>query len=770
MSSAASKVGSDPADTDSDWETWSTHCTGSFGSGRDSPTAEQISEDRSSFMQTWPDFEWDMFSPTYSSGTPTPQNFPENHPIPHSTWFSRTPFEDHPSVPHGYSAGSQVPEKHQGLHRYVLLMEKCRNANLSIASTSEDQQPIRKNPLKMNVSSVGASSGASSSPDGVATQHDDGFPSGSAANHSKAAEDTQVMTDSMLRAYVTMRGPQGSTADVYGPLAQYGKLREEPAGASSRPQGAKPDASGNKLETLDDNLPTDYLGYYAPNVAFEIPKPHIGNVEYPNGFQWGDDSDDEEGANPSGAISPSMFLELATGAKRWDHDEIKDPKGVLNDATRTRPEGPTGLSDNDHYPEYLDKAIAQVDQETGEEISPTYIVPPSPSIIWTPPGVTEKPFVKKHFHASYRRMAPDDAEAHSNRHRRLNGEPEAPPAHTHEHYSKTEVQAIANKVHGEQLGPQLPVFFDLQYNSIAQYKAHCANLAKEIKAQEEQIAALEKEREQLHFWYIPALLHLRAKRQAEKEKVREERIKEHIANHVHDAQKRLEQAAAAVGELQHKYTGNLAYIAGLEQEMSDACMDVGANSPQEVYDEVNGPEVNGPEVNGPEVNGPETSSSGSSIDNPEDYDWSPSTGLARCTPGTAKQSSGGVNYGYEAGLNTQQPGSHLYGNKKDAYGTSQPSSPFCSDEVGNVGPSVRSTTSKWSVVTGQTQDAGPSSQQRAQVHTPPRPLRRSYRDVSEASRGSDGEAQNKGKGKGKRVAGDTTTDGVESSSWDTDIF
>ncbi|OTA57231.1 hypothetical protein K449DRAFT_398625 [Hypoxylon sp. EC38] len=760
-----------PADnligSDSEWETYSSGSSFSLSSISDSPTVERIRNDppvRSPFFQSLSDYCKSPKAPVY---------------------------------PSGYRIG-QNP---QGLQKYIQANATRATVNESIASPSTIQSPPHpKAPMMMNTSSVGASKGESSRADGAATQHHQRFPPGSFENPPNSSGETQIMTDSMLRAYVAMRGPQGTASGVYGPLANYMKLLHDDA---------------NDVSGMDSPLATDYTGGVLPrSVAFEIPKA-TGPVKYPAGFAW-DDSDDEEGANPSGRITAETFLAFAEGASRWDHSDTKDPDGVLDDAVRTRPEKPTALSTNDHFPAYLDKVQAQVDQNTGEDISPAYVVPASPSLIWTPPGVTDNAHAPGNFLERYSRMAPREAMKRINDHYSHGKVVSVPPAGTNENYSKTEVQQVANKLHGEELGPHLPEFMGLQYNTIANYELQDVTLTKQVAAQDDQIAALEKEREQLKFWYIPALQQLRAERarrhalsDAEKKKQREGRIQEHIANHIRDAQYRLDRACVRVTELQHKYAENAAYIAALQQEIGEACLLVGKETPQEVYDEVNGPESPVP---------------ASAASTHVQHTWSPQAGQSTVKqssvtqfgddqkdassseqlksrvygdleegPSTQKQTAinklnvdeyiekvlGSQKNRLEqdnkhraaADPSTLRPRSLLYGNQEDAYGSSKQTSPFVSDNYGNVGPSIQSTTSKWSVVNNEGNGAGATTTTGSQQQTPLRQLRRSRRDVSDSSyRGPLPKSpEDKGKGKEKEVARDATS-GATSSSWDTEIF
>jgi len=55
---------------------------------------------------------------------------------------------------------------------------------------------------------------------------------------------------------------------------------------------------------------------------------------------------------------------------------------------------------------------AQFDPETGEELTPAYSVPTSPSIVFTPPGVEVTGPLPPDFCAQYSRMAPLAERAH----------------------------------------------------------------------------------------------------------------------------------------------------------------------------------------------------------------------------------------------------------------------------------------------------------------------------------------------------------------------
>ncbi|KAI2471756.1 hypothetical protein F4781DRAFT_439657 [Annulohypoxylon bovei var. microspora] len=321
-----------------------------------------------------------------------------------------------------------------------------------------------------------------------------------------------------------------------------------------------------------------------PTIPPTDPLP-AGVPEHPG---WDDDSDDVEGSGPSGRISPGTFLAFAQGAKRSATDHLKDPEDVLAKQTRTRPEGPSAVR-GDKFPEYIFEAKSQVDETTGLQISPEYNVPTSPSMVYTPPGVSDMPYKTVNFIEMYTRMHPTP-----------HGLMGLPPAGTNEHYAYTEVARAAAE-NGDQppseAADQLQNYFQIQYKAIEQVNAEDREHNAIIEAQQKYIKKLEAEREALQSTYIPLLQirrHMRDSQrmveeiEAQRLVARQERIREHLVNHVQDTRMRHDTALMRVNESKAKRIRQETQIKRLEQEIAEECLGVGKSCPQEVYDEVNG--------------------------------------------------------------------------------------------------------------------------------------------------------------------------------------
>ncbi|KAI1376067.1 hypothetical protein F4677DRAFT_95215 [Hypoxylon crocopeplum] len=313
---------------------------------------------------------------------------------------------------------------------------------------------------------------------------------------------TQEMTLSMMQAYTAMRGPAGgqhddplfdwiqdrdaalSGGDTASSSATRGlnkyviyshslHISSSVVGSSDTKQVPLTLPSTRVLAQMDRALDSENMGADSPREAnFEVPKPEFEHIKPPFGMDmsryealdpdknhpgWGDDSDDEEGAGPSGRISPCTFAEWAKGCQRWDQKGMKDPEGVsslyplfyspldfkltnlnklLKNAVRTRPESSAENADDDkdRFPHYMDEGTRQFDVYTGEEISPTYPVPPSPSVMFTSPGVVGQPNIPASFQTGYNRMAPLPAKGYRD-HKYGRAETSATGASTDERYT-----------------------------------------------------------------------------------------------------------------------------------------------------------------------------------------------------------------------------------------------------------------------------------------------------------------------------------------------
>lgn len=220
------------------------------------------------------------------------------------------------------------------------------------------------------------------------------------------------------------------------------------------------------LFLIDKALESSNMGGDSPrDCVFEVYRPDFEHIKPPQDmdmsanefaaccadFEWNGDSDDEEADVPSGRISPCTFLEWSKDCARWNGEENENkrvrksliilppsfslsPSFALSlvqykemfythplihsqDTTsyiRMRPPTPTGPAPHrarghEHEHEHIprdENLEPQFDIHTGEELTPAYCVPTSPSIIYTPPGVAFAGFQTADFHAQYRRMVP----------------------------------------------------------------------------------------------------------------------------------------------------------------------------------------------------------------------------------------------------------------------------------------------------------------------------------------------------------------------------
>ncbi|KAI1800737.1 hypothetical protein F4811DRAFT_495385 [Daldinia bambusicola] len=287
----------------------------------------------------------------------------------------------------------------------------------------------------------------------------------------------QLLSNSMMQAYIAMRGPE--MAAEIDPLFEWIQLRHDEVDAktASQPQDDPKDVSKyathssfpldifmitpyrsfpltyislRMLDLMDKVLLPENMGGDSPRAAiFEFPKPSHNHIVPPATMNlsphkevvdavssrspiWGDDEDDDEGAVPTGFLSPCTFLEWSRNCKRWPGKEIQDPYNVLVDTQRMRPEGPAPVKD--HFPYYLEDMKPQRDYQTGEEFSPLYNVPDDPSLIFTPPGVPDRSYAPPKFLTQYDRMAPMEAKKLRD-HVYGKLEKSVPPASTHDKFT-----------------------------------------------------------------------------------------------------------------------------------------------------------------------------------------------------------------------------------------------------------------------------------------------------------------------------------------------
>ncbi|KAI1083956.1 hypothetical protein F5B20DRAFT_594508 [Whalleya microplaca] len=456
----------------------------------------------------------------------------------------------------------------------------------------------------------------------------------------------QIVSNSMMQAYVKMRGP--CMGDDDDPLFEWIRLRED-LPLKKPPPSQRKDVS-RMLELIDKALVSENMGGDSPRDAiFEIERPTIEHIEPPADmdlsihaltaccadFEVEHDEDDEEGDVPSGRISPCTFLAWSRNCVRWDDNAGKVPlEDIAANERRRRPPTPEyPATPKDHFPTYYTKAETQYDQISGEEMSPYYIVPSSPSIIYTPPGLDPKIFPSAAFQEKYSRMLPLVARDLRNK---QYGHPAVPasPTPASEHYSyvspnpspppppsltpsrqpnpkppshyhtntnttntptpppQSEVENVVDKMTyfglGNLQGHELESHFAGQWQATAEAEAEESALYTEVQTQQTLISTLEAERAKLRL-YLPALRQSRAqRRQLRDEKAREARIREHLATHARDVQYRFDLAYVKRAVQRRKRDWNAEYIETLRREIDDECLLVGKLAPQGVYDEVHG--------------------------------------------------------------------------------------------------------------------------------------------------------------------------------------
>ncbi|RYP09381.1 hypothetical protein DL764_001322 [Monosporascus ibericus] len=418
----------------------------------------------------------------------------------------------------------------------------------------------------------------------------------------------EVISNSLMRVYVQMRGP--SMGGIDDPLFEWIRLREELA-ILDPPPGHKKDVS-RMLEMIDDALdPENPAGNSPRDAAFEIQRPYIQHIEASSDMDlefhfeqeaaidafeatYEPDSDDEEAGIPSGRISPCTFLAWSRGCRRWDDDEIKETE-------RRRPptpEEPRPAKDRCPYWYYRD-AIRQWDKYTGQELTPYYLVPTNPSIIYTPPGipVSELP-PSAGFIAKFSRMDPIAARKMRD-HIYCKHPTYREPNTVSETYTFSEVQEVARQIPGTDFGERAPTtltaYLATQWRTVAEAKTAEASLQATARAQERRIGELEFELGALRR-LVPQLLERREARRRERRQQRLEReargrrgrVKGHMATYLRDAQHEADLALLRLEKARRRARWNELAIERLEDEVGELLLGVGRTDVRQVYEEAHG--------------------------------------------------------------------------------------------------------------------------------------------------------------------------------------
>ncbi|GAW13236.1 hypothetical protein ANO14919_026160 [Xylariales sp. No.14919] len=418
-------------------------------------------------------------------------------------------------------------------------------------------------------------------------------------------KEVQVVSNAMMQAYVAMRGNYLGGQGGDDPLFRWIQQREELAHPWKPKIHHKRDVS-RMLHLIDKALESSNMGGDSPrDHVFEVYRPDFDHIKPPQNtdmsphvfaascgdFEWEDDSDDEEADVPSGRISPCTFMEWSKDCVRWNAENIENKKDTTS-YLRMRPPTPKVPAPprrHEHVPS--SRFEPQWDIHTGEELTPTYRVPTSPSIIYTPPGIEFAGFRTPNFHAQYRRMAPlVERELRT----KLYGGQEVFPRLSdgeRDRFSPSEVDAAAAVVPDLHYlgGAEIEAALRDQWTTTLRAEEAERALYRHAEAQGEHIKRLQFDQRHLHE-FLPAL-HLRRERrdrraQEERERQRQRRadtIRGYVAQHALDAQSRLDTAWFRLACTQAKVHDNVLRIAGLERQVRELCESGGVRDPEHAY-------------------------------------------------------------------------------------------------------------------------------------------------------------------------------------------
>ncbi|KAI0472364.1 hypothetical protein F4859DRAFT_522277 [Xylaria cf. heliscus] len=417
-------------------------------------------------------------------------------------------------------------------------------------------------------------------------------------------KEVQVISNAMMQAYVSMRGNSMGGQSENDPLFEWIQQREELAQASKPKIHQKRDVS-RMLELIDKALQSSNMGGDSPrDCVFEVYRPNFDHIKPPqdmdmsanvftaccSDFEWTEDSDDEEAHVPSGRISPCTFLEWSKNCVRWNADKNKNKENTSS-YRRMRPPTPKiPVPSTRHEHSNCGYLEPQWDVNTGEELTPTYYVPSSPSIIYTPPGVEFAGFRNVNFHQQYKRMAPLAERELRTKLYGCEGVPFQLSDDEDDRFSTSEVDAATATVpelHGRR-GAEIEAAFRDQWAAIRRAEEAEKELYQHAEQQRQHLARLQYDEQHLRE-FLPALevrremRDARAREAVEAQMRRGARIRAYVAEHALEAQSRLDTAWHRLHCTQARVSENMLRIAGLENEVRDLCFRGGVRDPQHAY-------------------------------------------------------------------------------------------------------------------------------------------------------------------------------------------
>ncbi|KAI0137255.1 hypothetical protein BJ170DRAFT_711352 [Xylariales sp. AK1849] len=419
-----------------------------------------------------------------------------------------------------------------------------------------------------------------------------------------------TISHDMMQAYVVMRGPSLGVEDgEEDPLFEWIQLREELGnGNGNKPSGERRKDITRMLSQMDHVLQSDNPAGDSPRTAvFELQRPPVEHIHPPTDMDLSihvlnaccadfdfqeDDESEEEGYVACGRISPCTFLAWTKDCKRWEVDELKASTPKF--ATRRRPPTPTVGDTPPSQPEPDRWPAWTIDQSCnmyGMALSPHHLVPSSPSILYTAPGIdADRMAYRPGFEDQYSRMDPVAAKALRNL--KQAGKPvsdTASPAGKNEYYGYSEVEEIVTKdvaSLAEGLDTEhVQAHIGQQYAAIAAAEAESTNLATTLREQTTKIRDLQRQKEIL----ICAVWNLKQKRAeetVEKKEKRHRRIQGHFREHVQDLDYKHGRSMSRLAKERGKHGHNEEMIRDLECDIFEACFEVGLICPEEVYQEL----------------------------------------------------------------------------------------------------------------------------------------------------------------------------------------
>ncbi|KAI1162615.1 hypothetical protein F5B18DRAFT_673124 [Nemania serpens] len=409
-------------------------------------------------------------------------------------------------------------------------------------------------------------------------------------------KEVQVISNAMMQTYIAMRGNCLGGQGGIDPLFEWIQQREDLAQVYTPTIDRKRQVS-RMLFLIDKALESSNMGGDSPrDCVFEVYRPDFEHIKPPQDmdmsanefaaccadFEWNGDSDDEEADVPSGRISPCTFLEWSKDCARWNGEENENKRDTTS-YIRMRPPTPTGPAPHrarghEHEHEHIprdENLEPQFDIHTGEELTPAYCVPTSPSIIYTPPGVAFAGFQTADFHAQYRRMVPlVDRELRAWIYGAGEGFPNLPDSER-DRFSSSEVEAATTTIPplSHRIGPEVRATLHAQWSAIRQTEAAEKALYLHAEQQRQHIEALKSDSRHLSE-FLPALRVRRTLRDARARR-RGDLVRAYVADHALDVRSRLDMAAFRLGCTRANVARNAARIAGLEDEVQRLCVSGG---------------------------------------------------------------------------------------------------------------------------------------------------------------------------------------------------